>query len=146
MSYIATRIESNAREREGAITTVQGHAALQNQQINLALAQRALRDGGAAVPPIAVILGAVARRFDVDVQVLLSSKRSRNAAYARDVAVYLTRRLTHLGLEQIGDVFGGRTLAGILEACRSITTQAQNDAELAQLLDEIASETNNVIC
>jgi len=146
ISYAADEAITNIHELRDRLERINHLSRVQGEAINLALAQQALCDGGAAVPPVAAILAAVARRFDVDVQVLLGRKRSRNAAYARDVAVYLTRRLTHLGLEQIGDVFGGRTLAGILEACRSITTQAQNDAELTQLLDEIASETNNATC
>jgi chromosomal replication initiator protein len=131
------------RERLDRIAAL---ARAQGCVIDAQLARRALTGEQAAFPPIAAIVGAVASRLEVEPAGLLGRGRKREIAYARDVAIYLSRRLTGLSLEEVAEVFAGRGITEILDSCRSISQQASTDTELSRMLDEIASEANNGAC
>jgi chromosomal replication initiator protein len=142
--YVASRFDSNIRDLEGALTKIDALSQTLAVPITLDLARDALgADVARPVVKIPTILEAVARRFDVKVCDLQGKKRSREVTYPRHLCMYLARRLTLHSFEQIGGYFGGRDHSTVLHASRSIEEQAQEDAQLHDLLDEITSEVKN---
>src|SRR2546422_5206731 len=110
LAFIASRIESNIRELEGALIRVIAFASLDHRPVSLALAETVLKDlypesGPGSITP-ALILAETSRYFNISPEELLSPNRNRTVATARQIAMYLCRELTDLSLPRIGQRFG----------------------------------------
>ena len=141
LTLIATSIESNIRELEGAINRVIGYARLANKPIDLALAQEALKDISAPRRPVGIeqIIQAVAAAYNVKVADLLSRRKSKSIALPRQVCMHLARRLTSHSLEEIGGHLGGRDHTTVLYADTKIRALCESNADLAATLAKIIS-------
>ena len=127
LEYIASKISSNIRELEGALIRVTAFANLNQQSVDLALAEMVLKDlisddEGAEITP-SVIMGQTANYFGVTIEALCSADRSRVLVNARQIAMYLCRELTELSLPKIGQLFGGRDHTTVMHANRKIRQQ-----------------------
>ena len=124
LEFIASRIQTNIRELEGALIRVTAFASLQRQDVDLALAEVVLKDlipeGGEATITAAMIMSAVASYFDVSVDDLCGTSRTHLLVTARQMAMYLCRELTDLSLPKIGQAFGGRDHTTVMHAVRKI--------------------------
>ena len=124
LTYIATHIERNIRELEGALIRVAAFASLQGVQMDQKLAEAVLRDliPDASDPDItpALVMSETAAFFSVSMDDLCGSSRSRSLVMARQIAMYLCRELTDLSLPKIGAHFGGRDHTTVIHANRKI--------------------------
>jgi chromosomal replication initiator protein len=148
LELIADRVTDNIRALEGALIRVVAHHSLSGESIDLALATAVLEDirpAGRARPTgtltIAQIQAAVAAFFEVSPEALVSPARTAKVAWARQVAIHLSRDLTGGSLSQIGEAFGGRNHATVLHACRKvsdrISTSPDADADVRSLADQL---------
>nr|WP_222836680.1 chromosomal replication initiator protein DnaA [Beutenbergia cavernae] len=124
LEYIASRISTNIRELEGALIRVTAFANLNEQQVDLALAEMVLKDlitddDTTEITP-AVIMAQTANYFGVSIDALCSADRTRVLVNARQIAMYLCRELTDLSLPKIGQIFGGRDHTTVMHANRKI--------------------------
>ncbi len=141
--YIASTIDSNTRELEGAITKVNAVAQQYGGQIDLEIARMALGDDTTIRRPevtVPKILDAVVKEFGVRLSDLQGKKRSKSIAFARQVCMYLARELTRQSLEEIGKCFGGRNHTTVLHATRLVRDLRQKDAELDRTLARLTEE------
>ncbi len=110
LELIASSIERNIRELEGALIRVTAFASLNKAQIDKALAEIVLRDliADASTMQIsaATIMAATAEYFDTTVEELRGPGKTRALAQSRQIAMYLCRELTDLSLPKIGQAFG----------------------------------------
>jgi chromosomal replication initiator protein len=124
LSYIASRVESNIRELEGALIRVIAYASLNQTVVSLQLAEEVLAhlfpSSGAEPVRVDTILAEAAAYFGVTVDDLRSQNRSRPLVQARQIAMYLVRDLTDLSLPKIGEVFGGRDHTTVLHAMTKV--------------------------
>jgi chromosomal replication initiator protein len=137
---IATKIDSNTRELEGALTKVAGWAAINGGSITLELAKQALAEsdvGPTQEISIQQIFDAVTSRFGVRLADLQGKRRTKSIVYPRQICMHLARRLTRHSLEEIGGYFGGRDHTTVLHAVRTIDQHRSYDAHLQALLEEI---------
>ena len=137
---IATKVTSNTRELEGALTKVAGWAAINGGTITLQIAQQALADSdGGQTREVSIqhIFDAVTSRFNIRLADLQGKKRTKSVAYPRQICMHLARQLTRHSLEEIGGYFGGRDHTTVLHAVRTIDRQRRYDARLQALLEEI---------
>jgi chromosomal replication initiator protein len=129
-SYIAARIDTNIRELEGAINSIQNLAMLEVHTIDLDLAKRAMGepngDSGPS-PSIQTILETVSEFYDVRLSDLLSKRRHKSIARPRQIGMWLARRYTRYSLEEIGSYFGGRDHTTVMHAVRMIDTRRGRD-------------------
>ena len=141
VTYIATKIDSNARELEGAITTIQGHAVLQNKVIDLPLAQIALGDTGANAGSSQVtlqrIIAAVTAYYNVKLSDLQSKRRHKSVTGPRQVCMWLARKRTRFSLEEIGGYFGGRDHTTVMHSIKTVDDRASQDPSFQQQLEKI---------
>ena len=141
LNYIASQVDSNIRELEGALIKVVATASLRNAPITLEVAAEALKDLVRSSQPrpttIAAIQKAVADYFGVTVDDLLSRRRTRNITLPRQVAMYLARELTDESLPRIGQEFGGRDHTTVIHACDKIRAEQEMDPALARAVQEI---------
>lgn len=140
---IAARFDSNIRELEGALTKLQMQSTLDNCEITLDLARKAL--GANETAPtgratIETIVTAVTAFYDVTLSNLQSKRRQRSIALPRQVCMYLARRYTRYSLEEIGGYFGGRDHTTVLHAVRMITAHRDRDNEMDKTLTAIESK------
>ena len=100
LTFIASRVSTNIRELEGALTRVLAFASLTDRTLGVQLAQDVLRDvfpqGEAAAVSIERIQELVCDRFSVSLAELTGDRRSQNIVYPRQVAMYLSRELHRL--------------------------------------------------
>ena len=130
-----------ARELEGAITTIQCHAVLQNKVIDLALAQIALGDTGANAGSSQVtlqrIIAAVTAYYNVKLSDLQSKRRHKSVTGPRQVCMWLARKRTRFSLEEIGGYFGGRDHTTVMHSIKTVDDRASQDPSFQQQLEKI---------
>jgi len=142
--FIASKVKCNIRELEGALNRVLGQSQLRRSPITLELAQQALRDLVAAHGDkqisVDLIQRKVADHFDLSVLDMNTKRRTRSVAFPRQVAMFLSRELTHHSLPEIGENFGGRDHTTVLHGCHKIASQLAEDPDLRRTLDELRAE------
>jgi len=145
LEYIASKIDSNIRELEGALIRVTAFASLNRQGVDLGLAEIVLkdlipRDGGPEITATAIIQQ-TATYFSLSVDDLCGTSRSRVLVNARQIAMYLCRELTELSLPKIGQTFGGRDHTTVMHADRKIR---QLMAERRSIYNQVTELTNRI--
>ncbi len=109
-NYIAINVTNNVRQIEGTVKKILAYRDLNDMPLDLANVSRAIDDmfkaEGNALPTPALIISQVCKFYSVDEVVLRGNKKSKGIAEARQVAMYLTRKLTNLSLPDIGKEFG----------------------------------------
>ena len=134
-SYIASKIDTNIRELEGAVTKMQGLSQINSAPINLELAKLALGESTAALngsqqPTIQTILETVTSYYDVKLGDLLSKRRHKSIALPRQVGMWLARKYTRYSLEEIGGYFGGRDHTTVMHAIRTVDSRKEDEPGL----------------
>jgi chromosomal replication initiator protein len=126
LEFIASRIQTNIRELEGALIRVTAFASLNRQPVDMALAEQVLKDlipdGAEAQITTSMIMAQTASYFDVTIDDLCGQSRTHTLVGARQIAMYLCRELTDLSLPKIGAQFGGRDHTTVMHAERKIKT------------------------
>jgi chromosomal replication initiator protein len=142
--FIATRIKSNIRELEGALNRVIAYSTLTKREVDIALANEALKDlitaARARKIDVDLIKTTVAEYFNIKIEDFESKKRTRQIAYPRQVAMYISRELTDMSLPKIGEEFGGRDHTTVIHACDKINNDISVNYEFKQKIDSIIKE------
>jgi chromosomal replication initiator protein len=148
LSFIASRISTNIRELEGALTRVVAFSSLTGRPLSVELAEDVLKDvfpqGEAAEVSIRRIQELVSERFQLTLEELSSDKRSQNIVYPRQVAMYLSRELTDSSLPKIGREFGGRDHTTVIHATSKIARLIREDRSVYNLVQELTARVKQV--
>ncbi|MDT4911278.1 MAG: chromosomal replication initiator protein [Pseudonocardiales bacterium] len=143
LEFIASKIQSNIRELEGALIRVTAFASLNRQAVELGLAEMVLKDlvGENDAPEIsaATIMAVTAEYFAISIDDLVGSSRSRVLVGARQMAMYLCRELTDLSLPKIGEKFGNRDHTTVMHAERKIRGQMAEKLTVYNQITELTS-------
>lgn len=142
VAYIATRIDSNARELEGAINTIQAMANLpeyQGRPIDLAMAKQALGDTSRGNGQLTIqdIVDQVASFFSVKLVDLQSKRRHKSVTIPRQVCMWLARHHTRFSLQEIGTYFGGRDHTTVMHSIEAVERRARVDPAFAQQIQQL---------
>jgi chromosomal replication initiator protein len=129
LSYIATHIESNIRELEGALNRVLAMARLTDLPLNKSVAEKALADLLPNRPEVSTeqILNTVADYYGLSMSDLRGARRTRRISQPRQVAMYLIREETDASLPQIGAELGGRDHTTILYGYERVRARLDQD-------------------
>jgi chromosomal replication initiator protein len=142
LELIASSIERNIRELEGALIRVTAFASLNKSPIDVALAEIVLRDliADASTTQIsaAMIMAATAEYFDTTVEELRGPGKTRALAHSRQIAMYLCRELTDLSLPKIGQAFG-RDHTTVMYAQRKILGEMASRREVFDHVKELTT-------
>jgi len=124
LELIASKIQTNIRELEGALIRVTAFANLNRQQPDVALAEEVLKDlipdGGQRMITADNVKQQTAAYFEITVDDIDGQSRTHTFVTARQIAMYLCRELTDLSLPKIGQEFGGRDHTTVMHAYRKI--------------------------
>ena len=144
MVYIATKIKSNIRELEGALIRIIAYSSLTNRDVSVDLASEALKDiiSNKESAPVTVktIQESVANYYNLRIEDLKSKRRTRNIAYPRQIAMYLSRKLTDMSLPKIGEEFGGRDHTTVIHAYEKISENLKTDEGLQSMINDITKK------
>lgn len=144
LELIASSIERNIRELEGALIRVTAFASLNKTPISKALAEIVLRDLIADVTTMhisaATIMAATAEYFDTTIEELRGPGKTRALAQSRQIAMYLCRELTDLSLPKIGQAFG-RDHTTVMYSQRKILSEM---AERREVFDHVKELTTRI--
>lgn len=148
MLDIAAKVETNIRELEGALNRVLAFATLTNQSVTLDLAHEVLKDilPASRRRPVSITLiqQQVASHFNLRLEDMKAQRKSRDVAFPRQVAMYLSRQLTDSSLPKIGQEFGGRDHTTILHAYEKIAREMESDPSLANLVRALVEKIRNM--
>ncbi|MBS3973414.1 MAG: chromosomal replication initiator protein DnaA [Actinobacteria bacterium] len=141
--FIADRVSSNIRELEGALIRVIAYGSLTRQPVTIEISNKVLKD---IFPekkikpiPISSIQKEVCKYFSVSRSELISSKRSQNIVYPRQIAMYLARELTDISLPRIGNEFGGRDHTTVMHATAKIQKMITAEREVYNQIQELTN-------
>jgi chromosomal replication initiator protein len=145
LEFIAARIEHNIRELEGALIRVTAFASLNQQPVDVPLAEIVLRDliPDSQVPEISVstIMAVTAEYFAVSMDDLCGPGKTKALAQARQISMYLCRELTDMSLPRIGQTFGGRDHTTVMHADKKIRKEM---AERRRVYDQVQELTSRI--
>lgn len=144
IDFLATRIRTNIRRLEGALIRVASYAALTGKRLTLEVVEGLLREilheEGRYSVSIETIQKKVAEHFDIRLADMTSKRRPENIAFPRQVAMFLSRRMTESSLSSIGEAFGGRDHGTVLHACRLVKDRMEIDAHVRQVVSYLEKQ------
>ncbi len=137
--FLGENIKTNIRELEGALIRVVAYAKLTNKPISKDLAKYVLKGMIRETEKkinIQLIQQKVCEYFNINAQDMKTKKRTQAIAYPRQIAMYLSRTLTHFSLPEIGVYFGGRDHTTVLHAYKKVERDIKNKEDIRFLIDK----------
>lgn len=141
--FLASRLGSNIRELEGALTRLRAFASLTGSDITIAMAKETLEDiltDRQKAISIDEIQKTVANHFNIKVSDLKSSRKLKIYALPRQICMYLCRTLTKSSFPEIGTKFGGKDHSTVIHAFRHIEKKISEDRETKKIIENLSSE------
>jgi chromosomal replication initiator protein len=133
IDFLARAIRSNVRELEGAFNKLVAYGQLTGRKIDMDFAQSMLADAiraNARRITVDEIQKACAAHYRIDPAEMRSKRRARAVARPRQVAMYLSKKMTPRSLPEIGRIFGGRDHSTVIHAIRTIETLRRDHADI----------------
>ena len=140
LSFIASTVDTNIRELEGAVNKLIAYASLSQRPVDLDLAREALKDATAqaatrlGIPRVQEI---VARYYGKKVADLRARTWTKSTSKARQIAMFLCREMTAHSLSEIGSMFGGKDHSTVVYALRRIETGLAEDEFLKTEIESL---------
>ena len=144
-NHIAINVTSNVRQIEGTVKKILAYRDLNNMPLDLphisAVISDMFKTEGNALPTPGLIIGQVCKFYNLDESVLRGTQKNKGTAEARQIAMYLTRKLTNLSLPDIGKEFD-RDHSTVLYAIRKVEVSLKGGDQYMQ--DRVRDITANV--
>lgn len=144
LHYIASQVPNNVREMEGALTRIAAYAKLLNTDVTLAIASNVIRDmvGIKTEKPLTItyIKRKVCDYFYISEMELCSKSRTKDVAFARQIAMYLARELTNVSLPKIGESFGNRDHSTVMHAVDKIKMTIESDSDVRNIVNVLFTQ------
>ncbi|MBR2736877.1 MAG: chromosomal replication initiator protein DnaA [Firmicutes bacterium] len=137
---IAENITTNIRELEGALNRIGAYVTLMNRPITKEQAASILRQSfniKERTVDIPLIKNTVCAKYNINVQDMDSSKRKKDIAHPRQIAMYLCRELTGISLPKIGKEFGNRDHTTVMHAVNKISEELEKDSGFKTEIEEL---------
>ena len=148
-NYIAINVTNNVRQIEGTVKKIMAYRDLNDMPLDLPNISRAIDDmfkvEGNALPTPSLIISQVCKFYSVDEPTIRGTQKSKGIAEARQVAMYLIRKLTNLGLEDIGKEFS-KDHSTVLYNVRKVETNLKKgDTTLQNNIRDITANVNSCL-
>ena len=145
--YIATNVTSNVRQIEGTVKKIMAYRDLNNMPLDLPNVSRAISDmfknEGNSLPTPSLIISQVGKFYGVDENTLRGTLKNKRTAEARQMAIYLIRKLTNLSTPDIGKEFN-RDHTTILHSINKIDDFVKHgNKTIVKDVEDITAEINN---
>ncbi len=144
INFLAEKIRSNVRRLEGALVRVATFASLAGESVSVEKVEYLLRDfiqeEASRQVTIDGIQRAVAEIFDIRMADMISRRRPASIAFPRQIAMYLSRTMTHNSLMEIGESFGGRDHGTVIHACKKVEAELDKQPGLRERVERIRTQ------
>jgi chromosomal replication initiator protein len=145
--YIASHVESNIRELEGFLVRICAYSSLTGREIDLGLVTEVLRKllkhNEKQEISIDEIIKVVAGKLNVKISDIKAHNKNKNMVLARQIAMYLARKLTDHSFPDIGQKIGGRDHSTVIYATNKMTKGIEADSKLKILIQDIEDNLIN---
>ncbi|MDE6876110.1 MAG: chromosomal replication initiator protein DnaA [Lachnospiraceae bacterium] len=144
--YIANKITANVRQLEGTVKKIKAYRDLDGVDINRETVDRAIQDMSKSSEFIItpeVIIREVCRYFRIEEEQIKGQSRSRDCLNARQIAMYLIRRLTSLSLDDTGRIFGGRDHSTVYNSVGKVEKKMKTDSNYSGTVKAIITNINS---
>jgi chromosomal replication initiator protein len=139
--YVASQVESNIRELEGYLIRISAFSSLTGKEIDINLTKEVLKRILKRIEKeevtIEEIIKAIAAKLNVKISDIKSQKKNKNLVFARQIAMYLARKLTALSFPDIGEKIGGRDHSTVIYANNKMKKGCDEDRNLKKIIQEI---------
>jgi chromosomal replication initiator protein len=144
--YIASKSESNIRELEGFLVRIGAYASLTGREIDMDLVREVLKkffkQGEKREITIDEIVKTVAGKFNIRISDLKSQKKNKNLVIPRQIAMYLSRKMTTLSFPDIGAKIGGKDHSTVIYATNKVRDLLEKDPKIMASVREIEDALN----
>ena len=141
--YIADKVNSNIRELEGYLRRVIAYSSLKGEPIDLDLTKEALKtllDSSMTIVTVEKIQKAISHEFKIKISQLKSKNNSPKIAFPRQIAMYISKKMTKTSLPEIGKKFGGKHHTTVLHSIRKIKKLRSEDAEFDKKINTLINQ------
>ena len=147
LTFLAENLRSNIRQIEGAIKKLGALSFLSGQKITMDLTKSCISEllGGAEPTSVTVekIFGAVYKKYNIKQEEIIGSRRTKEVAAARHIAIYLVRTVTEMSLPNIGKIFN-RDHSTVMSSVETVEKRLRNDAllnvEIHDMIKEVTGQ------
>jgi len=141
INYIATESKTNIRELIGVLNRVIAFSRVHNKELTINDCKNILRDVFSQIRVITVdkIQNVVSNYFNIALSEMLSQRRSRPLARPRQIAMYLSKKMTTRSLPEIGRRFANRDHTTVIHAVKTISRLSEQDDEMKKNINQIKS-------
>ena len=145
--YIASHVESNIRELEGFLIRISAYSSLTNREINLDLVKEVLKKlvkhNNKEEVSVEEIIKVVAGKMNVKIADIKAHNKNKNLVLARQISMYLARKLTHFSYPDIGQKIGGRDHSTVIYANNKILKSMESNVNFSKLVQDIEDSIIN---
>jgi chromosomal replication initiator protein len=141
--FLASRIKSNIRDLEACMIRLGAHSSLTGKTISVEMTKEVLRDlifEEEKALTVEYVLKNVCEYYGLKVQDIKARKRTRDIAFPRQIAMYLSKILTDSSLSDIGKNFGGKDHSTVIHACKLIEERRKKDEEFDKKIDYLTKK------
>jgi len=138
--FMCFHIKNNIRELEGALISLIARSSLNQREIDVPLAKEVIKNFVSEINreiTVEYIQGLVADHFELPVEILQGKTRKRQVVIARQLSMYLAKKLTDKSLKAIGANFGGRDHSTVIYSCRTVQDLMETDTMLKDTVSEL---------
>jgi chromosomal replication initiator protein len=148
LEYICSNISGSIRDLKGAFQVLLAYYSLMKKKITLDIAKEKLKDVLSSQlhsAPVSVdkIIQFVAEYYNLKSHEIIGTKRTKSIAMARQVAMYISRKITMLSTTQIGKYFGDKEHATVMHATKKIEDYLTEDTNLKRDIDLLINRLKN---
>jgi chromosomal replication initiator protein len=144
--YIADNLYSNVRQREGAVKMIIAYRDIMDDDITVESVKARLKDMFVGerdlIPTTEMIIEETAKYYNQTPEDIKGQSRVSDTTLARQIAMYLIRKLTNLSLKDIGGVFA-RDHTTVLTSVRKIEKKIRDDKNFSYIIRDITSNINS---
>jgi len=136
--FLASRVKSNIRDLEACMIRLGAHSSLTGKTISVEMTKEVLRDlifEEEKALTVEYVLKNVCEYYGLKMQDIKARKRTRDIAFPRQIAMYLSKVLTDSSLSEIGKNFGGKDHSTVIHACKLIEERRKKDEEFDRKID-----------
>ncbi len=141
INFIASETKTNIRELIGVLNRVIAFSRVHNKILSISDCKNILRDVFNQIRVITVdkIQNVVSNYFNIPLSDMLSQRRSRPLARPRQIAMYLSKKMTSRSLPEIGRRFANRDHTTVIHAVKTISRLTDQDDEMKKNINQIKS-------
>jgi len=148
LSYIAEKIDSNIRELEGALLKIISYAGISHKNIDIPLAEEALRsilpDEGIIKITPQKIIERVATFYNITVEDILGQSKMKNISFPRQVAMYLCKTMTNMNFVMIAKAIGNKDRTTVMHGVDKIMELSETNPAVKSEIEYIVKDLNSL--